>query len=320
MTGCNHDHSHDHGHSHGYLHGHHGHHHGPANYNRAFAIGVSLNIGFVIVEALYGLSANSVALLADAGHNLSDVLGLILAWAAALMTNRPASKNHTYGFGRSTILASLTNAVTLLIVVGIIAWGAIGRLYNPVPIETGVVIWVAMIGIFINGFTAVLFLRGRKEDINIQGAFLHMAADALISLGVVIGGFVMALTGWLWVDPVLSLVIAMIIALGTFGLFRDSLNLALDAVPGNINHHEIEKFLLGLPGVTAVHDLHIWPLSTTSIAMTAHIVRPGNATDDAWVNNVSNQLQEKFKINHTTLQVEMDVCNHACKPESNEVI
>lgn len=298
---CNsHDH-HDHDHDH---HDHGGHHHGPANYDRAFAIGVILNLGFVVLETVYGLSVNSLALLADAGHNFSDVIGLVLAWAAVWLSGKQASKRRTYGFGRSTILASLINAVILLIGIGGIAWEAIQRFSHPEPVVAATVMWVAGIGILVNAGTAAMFMAGSKGDLNIRGAFLHMAADAAVSLGVVIAAFVMERTGWLWLDPTISLAIVVVIAAGTWGLFRESLNLSLDAVPGHIDRDAVEAHLSALPGVVAVHDLHIWPLSTTSVALTAHVVKPEAVVDDTLLHGLSADLHGKFGIDHATIQVE----------------
>ena len=229
-----------HDHDHSGAHNGHGHAHGPANYSWAFAIGIALNVGFVVVEAMYGILANSLALLADAGHNLGDVLGLMLAWAAAVLARRRPTERHTYGLRRGSILASLTNAALLLVAVGGIVWEAIQRLGRPEPVIETTVIWVAAIGIVINTATALMFVKGRKDDLNIKGAFLHMAADAAVSLGVVIAGVVIMMTGWSWLDPVVSLAIALVITIGTWSLLRDSLNLALDAVPENIDRHAIE--------------------------------------------------------------------------------
>ncbi|MDB5491150.1 MAG: cation transporter [Micavibrio sp.] len=314
---CNHDHGHDHGHSHG---GHAGHSHGPATYDRAFAIGIALNLGFVIVEALAGIFSHSLSLLADAGHNFSDVFSLVLAWGAIWLTRRRPSKNRTYGMGRSSILASLTNAVVLLIAIVMIAGSALGRLMHPQEVETGTMIWVALIGIAINAGTAVMFMRGGKDDINIRGAYLHMAADALISAGVVAAGVTMSVTQWMWIDPVSSLVICAVIAAGTWGLLRDSTDLAMDAVPRNIDRQAVENYLSGLPGVSAVHDLHIWPLSTTSIALTAHLVKADAIVDDEWLFGVIGELKTRFKIGHATLQLENGRGSHECKLASEEVI
>lgn len=307
----NHSSDHDHDHPPGHVPDHgrhddcpHGHHHGPAGYNRAFAIGIALNLGFVGVEAFYGLAANSLSLLADAGHNFSDVVGLLLAWAAIWLTGRRASKQRTYGFGRTTIMASLVNAVILLMSIGGIAWEAILRLGHPEPVADQTVMWVAAIGIAINASTAILFMAGSKDDLNIRGAFLHMASDAAVSLGVVVAAFIMGQTGWLWLDPIVSLIIVAVIAMGTWGLFHESLDLALDAVPAAIDHEAVEHYLAEIPGVIAIHDLHIWPLSTTSVALTAHLVNPNAVVDDALLHRVSTVLHQKFGIDHATLQIE----------------
>ena len=302
-----HDH-HDHGHTHHahshHGHGHAGHHHGPASYDRAFAIGITLNLGFVIAELFYGVAANSLALIADAGHNFSDVIGLLLAWLAAALTKKRASPRHSYGFGRTTILASLTNAVVLLVCMGAMAWEAALRFAHPEAVAEGTVIWVAALGILVNGGTAALFMAGSKGDINIRGAFLHMASDALVSLGVVISALVMQRTGWAWLDPAVSITIAVLITFGTWSLLRESLAMALDAVPAHIDRDGVEAYLRALEGVTTVHDLHIWPLSTSSVSLTAHLVKPGATVDDGFLAEVAHQLNEKFKIDHVTIQIE----------------
>ncbi|MGA1860292.1 cation diffusion facilitator family transporter [Azospirillum sp. 11R-A] len=301
-------HTHNHGHDRhaGHSHGLGGHHNAPASYDRAFAIGAVLNIGFVVIEAFYGIVANSVALLADAGHNLSDVLGLLLAWGAAWLTRRRPTHRHTYGFGSSSILASLLNAVVLLIAVGAIAWEAVGRLTHPEPVEGGIVMWVAAVGIVINAVTAWLFMGGKDADLNVKGAYLHMAADAAVSLGVVVAALLIGWTGWLWLDPLVSLAIVAVIVVGTWGLLRESANLALDAVPEGVSRADVEAYLTGLPSVAAVHDLHIWGLSTTDTALTAHLVRPDAGTDDAFLKEVAHDLKERFGIGHVTIQVEHD--------------
>lgn len=296
-------HSHDHGHS-----------HAPANYNKAFAIGVSLNVIFIIVEVVAGLSVNSMALLADAGHNISDVFSLILAWGASYLTSRPTSKRRTYGLRKTSILASLTNAILLLIAIGAIAWEAVQRFADPQPISGGTVMWVAGIGVIINGITALLFMKGRKNDINIKGAYLHMAADAGVSAGVVLAGLAIILTGATWIDPVISLVIVLVIAIGTWGLLRDSLNLAMDAVPAGIDPDAVRKFLAAQPGVTDVHDLHIWGMSTTSTALTAHLVMPEGNSDDSFLSKLAEALHEQFQIDHPTFQVEQGGHCHGCEP------
>jgi cobalt-zinc-cadmium efflux system protein len=287
----------------------HDHQHGPATYNRAFAIGVALNLGFVAVEAIFGVLAHSLALVADAGHNLSDVLGLLLAWGAAVLAQRWPTHRRTYGWRRSTILAAVANAVVLLVALAIIIIEAIRRFGHPEPVAEKTVIVVALVGIAVNGATAWLFASGRKSDLNIRGAFMHMAADAAVSAGVVIAALVILATGWLWLDPAVSLVIAAVILFGTWGLLRDSLNLALDAVPDEIDPAAVRAYLLALPGIVGVHDLHIWGMSTTETALTAHLVtaqvqRP--ADTDALLAKVKRDLHDRFGIEHTTLQIEHD--------------
>src|SRR5260370_941977 len=272
-------HDHDHAPGHRRAHGP-AHSHAPANFDRAFAIGIVLNIGFVVVDAACGIAANSLALLADAGHNLGDVLGLVMAWGAATLGRRRPSARYTYGLKRSSILVSLANAGLQLLAVGAIVWEAVQRLGKPEPVAEMTVIWVALVGIAINTATALLFMSGRKSDLNIKGAFVHMAADAVVSFGVVIAALAIMATGWLWLDPAVSLVIAVVITVGTWSLLRDSLTLALDAVPAHVDHREVDRYLAGLPGVTDVHDLHIWAMSTTEVAMTVHLVRPGATLDD----------------------------------------
>ncbi|MGN6755820.1 MAG: cation diffusion facilitator family transporter [Thermomicrobiales bacterium] len=297
-------------HAHG--HQHHGHSHGPASYGRAFAIGMALNIGFVIIEAVYGKLAGSLALVADAGHNLSDVLGLGLAWGAAVLAQRRPTVRRTYGLRRTSILAALANAIILLVAVGGIAWEAIRRLQTPDHVGGVTVIWVAAIGIVVNIGTALLFLRGRHTDLNIRGAFLHMAADAAVSLGVVLAGIAIVLTGQGWIDPAVSLAIVVVILAGTWGLLRDSVNLALDAVPEQIDVAAVESYLRALPQVQDVHDLHIWAMSTTETALTAHLVRPASALDDGLLARASAELHDRFGIEHATLQVETGDPAHPC--------
>lgn len=265
-----------------------------------------LNIGFVGVEAVYGLIANSTALLADAGHNLSDVMGLLLAWGAAWLGRRMPKGRYTYGFGNASILASLLNAMILLIAVGAILLEAGNRLADPRPVGETTVMVVAVIGIVINAWTAWLFMGGQKQDINLRGAYLHMAADAAVSVGVVVAALAIRFTGWLWLDPVTSIVIALVIIAGTWGLLRDSVRLAMDAVPDGIDRTGVERYLAGLPGVADVHDLHIWPISTTETALTAHLVRPGTDQDDALLVEISAVLKDRFGIGHATVQVEQD--------------
>lgn len=301
-----HDHEHDHaGHDHtGHAHGGHGHSHAPANFDRAFAIGVALNVGFVVIEGAYGLIANSLALLADAGHNLGDVAGLLLAWGAAWLSRRAPTAKRTYGYGRTSILAALANAVLLLVAIGAIGWEAVQRFAAPEPVQGLTVMIVAAIGIGVNGGTALLFMRGRKGDINIRGAFLHMASDAGISAGVVLAGLVMMLTGWLWLDPVVSLLLVAVVAFGTWGLLKDSVALAIDEVPSGISRDDVYAHLQALGGVTDVHDLHIWPLSTTSTALTVHLVCEGDRIDDDLTGRIVEQLKARFKIDHATIQFE----------------
>jgi cobalt-zinc-cadmium efflux system protein len=266
----------------------------------------------VIVEALYGLIAHSLALLADAGHNLSDVLGLVLAWGASILVRKLPSQRRTYGLRRSSILVSLFNAVVLLFAIGGIAWEAISRLGHPEPVANGIVMAVAGIGILVNGITAWLFMSGAKDDVNIRGAFLHMASDAAVSLGVVLAALAMAYTGWLWLDPSVSLAIVVVIAIGTWSLLRESLDLALDAVPVRIDPELVESYLAGLPGVEAVHDLHIWGMSTTEAALTVHLVKHDATIDDALLARINKDLQAKFGIDHVTVQFELGDADHPC--------
>jgi cobalt-zinc-cadmium efflux system protein len=311
-----HDHSHD-GHSHA---GHgHGHAHGPASFGRAFAIGIVLNVAFVAVEFAYGLVSNSMALVADAGHNLSDVLGLAVAWIASILGRRPPSPRLTYGLGGSSILAALFNAVLLLVAVGAIAWEAVLRLVQPEPVASVTVMVVAAIGIGINGLTAALFASGRKGDLNIRGAFLHMVADAAVSAGVVVAAFVILFTGWMWLDPLVSLIIAAVIVWGTWGLLRDSLAMSVDAVPGNIDPQVVRQYLASCAGVSEVHDLHIWSMSTTEIALTAHLVLPAGHPGDEFLACAANDLRQHFGIGHTTLQIEISA-ETACHLAPDHVV
>jgi len=312
--------AHEHCHHHD-GHGHnHGHSHAPKNFDRAFAIGVVLNVGFVVVEVVFGWLANSLALLADAGHNLSDVLGLLLAWGASVLVRKRPTQRHTYGLRRTSVLAALINAIILLLAVAAIAWEAMMRFGQPEAVASGTVMLVATVGILINGFTAWLFMSGKEQDVNIRGAYLHMAADAAISLGVVVAAIAIYFTDWLWLDPVVSLAIAVIIGMGTWGLLRESLNLALDAVPSSIHPEEVGAYLAALPGVEAVHDLHIWAMSSTEIALTVHLVKPDAIIDDALLVQINNQLREKFSIHHTTVQFELGDALHPCKQAPVEVV
>lgn len=294
------DHSHDHDHDHG--HGH-AHAHAPANFGKAFAIGVALNTALVVAEAIYGYLGNSTALLADAGHNLSDVLGLVVAWGASIAARRAPSGRFTYGFRASTILAALANAVFLLVATGAIGWEAILRLREPEPVAGLTVMVVAGIGILINGFTAMLFASGRKDDINIEGAYLHMAADAAVSLGVVVSAALIIWTGWLWLDPVTSLVICATILWSTTSLLRGSIDMSMAAAPKGTDIGAIKLFLLRRPGVSGIHDLHVWPISTTETALTCHLVMPAGS-DDAFLMETAQMLKASFRIGHSTLQIE----------------
>ncbi|MCA1470081.1 cation transporter [Bradyrhizobium sp. IC3195] len=298
-----HDHA-DHSHAHGHDHGHgHGHVHAPASFGKAFALGITLNIALVVAEAVYGYIGNSTALLADAGHNLSDVLGLVVAWGASIAARRAPKGRFTYGFRASTILAALANAVFLLVATGAIGWEAILRLREPEPVAGVTVMVVAGIGILINGFTALLFAGGRKDDINIEGAYLHMAADAAVSLGVVVSAALIIWTGWLWLDPITSLIICATILWSTTSLLRGSIDMSMAAAPKGTDLAAIRAFLLARPGVSAIHDLHVWPISTTETALTCHLVMPAGS-DDAFLMQTTELLKTSFRIGHTTLQVE----------------
>jgi cobalt-zinc-cadmium efflux system protein len=302
MHGAHHHHGpagHDHA-GHG-----HGHSHAPKDFGRAFAIGTVLNLGFVLVEGLAGIASGSMALLADAGHNLSDVLGLLIAWGGASLAKRPASRRFTYGLSSSTILGALANAVLLLFAVGAIALEAVQRLGSPAPVPGATVMIVASIGIVINTATAMLFMRGSKDDLNIRGAYLHMAADAAVSAAVVVGGALILFTGKAWIDPALSLLIVVVILWSTWGLLRDSVVMALHAVPPGIDAEKVEQTLATLPGVTRVHDLHIWPMSTTQVALTAHLQMPDGHPGDAFLNDAQHRLAHDFGIQHMTLQIEI---------------
>ena len=298
----------------------HSHSHEGASHGKAFAIGIGLNLAFVLVETIFGIRAHSLALVADAGHNLSDVLGLVLAWGASVLSRRLPTAKHTYGMRRSSVLAALLNAVLLLIAVGGIAWEAVQRFGHTAPVSAGVVIWVAAVGIAVNTATALLFAAGRKGDLNIKGAFLHMAADAGVSAGVVVAGLAIAATGWSWLDPAISLVIVVVILISTWGLLRDSVNLALDAVPEDIDAHAVEKYLRGLPGVMDVHDLHIWGMSTTDVALTAHLVKPTAEDEDHLIARTCTELHDRFGIEHATLQIERAQGSHPCSLAPAQVI
>ena len=278
------------------------HHH--INYNRAFGIGIALNTVFILFEATYGILSDSLALVADAGHNLGDVFGLLLAWGAHILSTRGASYRRTYGWKSATMLAALINAIVLLVAVGGIGWAAIGRFSTPQPVSGATIIYVAALGVVINAATAALFMADRANDLNVRGAFLHMAADAGVSLGVVVAGIGIIIIGWLWLDPLVSLLIAAIILIGTWRLLIDSVNLVLQAVPAGIDSEEVAKYLSSVAGVKAVHDLHIWAMSTTDTALTAHLVKPGLENDDAMLAQIRNEIHDRFGIAHVTLQVE----------------
>ncbi len=317
MTTKDHDHTDHHGHEHsGHSHGHEGHSHAPANYGNAFKIGIALNTLFIIAEIIYGIKANSLALLADAGHNASDVLGLVLAWVAILASKRKPSARYTYGLRSSSILAALANAIFLLVAVGGIIWEAVQRFEQPAEVTGVTVMAVAGLGIVINGITALLFMKGSKDDLNIKGAYLHMAADAVVSAGVVISGGVILMTGWGWLDPVVSIVIGLVIMLGTWSLLRDSFNLALNAVPTYINFAEVRDYLAHTAGVTEVHDLHIWGMSTNEAALSAHLVIPGGHPGDPFLAELAQILKDKFRISHTTLQIELGKMGSLCNQET----
>jgi cobalt-zinc-cadmium efflux system protein len=301
-----------HPHDHSHAHGHAGHSHAPDNFGFAFAVGVALNTVFVVAELIFGYAANSLALISDAVHNFSDVIALLFAWGGAWLARKQPTQQHTYGYRRATILAALINAGLLLIAVGGIAVEAVNRIQVPAEVAGWTVIWVATLGIVVNGGTALLFMRGRHGDLNIRGAYLHMVADAGVSFGVVVAAGVIMLTGWLWVDPAISLCIAAVVLASGWGLARDSVNLALDGVPKSIELAAVRDYLSGLDGVTEIHDLHIWAMSTNETALTVHLVRPGGH-DDPFLHGVCEELSHRFNIQHATLQVEAgsDVCKLA---------
>jgi cobalt-zinc-cadmium efflux system protein len=315
--GQRHDHAHDHGH-HGHSHGA-GHVHARASFGKAFAVGIVLNSGFVIIEVAYGFLSNSVALLADAGHNLGDMLGLLVAWLASVLVKRAPSARFTYGLRGSSILAALFNAIFLLLTVGGISWEAIRRFNNPQPVSGKTVMIVAAIGVVINGVTAWLFASGRKGDLNVRGAFAHMAADALVSAGVVVAGLVILLTEWLWLDPLVSLAINVVIVWGTWGLLRDSVEMSMAAVPIQIDPAKVRRFIEGRSGVESLHDLHVWPMSTTEIALTCHLVMPNGHPGDAFIHSLCEELSAHFKIKHATVQIEVDQ-HLACALAPDDVV
>jgi len=298
--------SHDHqSHSHGVLGRH------APSYGTAFAIGIAVNLVYVAGEAIAGIMAGSLALLADAGHNLSDVLGLSLSWGAAVLSRRQPSGRFTYGLRSSSILAALANAIILLVVTGGIAWEAIWRIAHPVPVASGIVVAVAAVGIFVNGGTALLFASG-SADLNVKSAFLHLAADALVTAGVVVAGIVMWLTDWRWLDPAVSLVVSAVIVLGTWALLKSAIGLALNAVPEGVDAAAVRSHLLALPGVAGLHDLHIWGMSTTETALTCHLIMPAGHPGDAVLNAIAQQLHHRFAIEHATIQIELADTDEAC--------
>jgi cobalt-zinc-cadmium efflux system protein len=313
MDHHHHDHSHDHTHAHGHV----GHSHAPDSFGFAFAVGIVLNTAIVVAELVFGYAANSLALIADAAHNFSDVISLLLAWGAAWLALRQPTQQHTYGYRRASILAALINAGLLLIAVGGIAAEAIGRFRDPSPVASQTVIYVAILGIAVNGATALLFMRGRHGDLNVRGAYLHMVADAAVSFGVVVAAILIMWTGWLWIDPAVSLGIAAVVLASGWGLAKDSVNLAMDGVPKGIDLAVVENYLRERDGVIEVHDLHIWAMSTNETALTAHLVRPGGV-DDAFLGKVCDELSHHFNISHATLQIEAG--NGVCRFAPAEVV
>jgi cobalt-zinc-cadmium efflux system protein len=307
-----------HPHHHGDHHGAHG--HAAVSHGRAFAIGIALNLGIVVTELAYGFASHSMALIADAAHNASDVLGLGIAWAATVLMKRKPSKRHTYGLRRISILAALANAVLLLVGTGGVGWEAIRRLEEPGAVDGRTVMFVAGAAVVVNGASALLFMHDRRRDLNIRSAFLHLSGDAAIALGVVVSGWIILMTGWSWVDPLVSLFVSALVLLSTWSLLRRSFNLALDAVPDGIDPEAVRTFLSKLPGVTEVHDLHIWAMSTTENALTAHLVMPGDAYGPAFLGEVCKSLHDVFHIEHSTLQVEPENAPSPCRLAPEETV
>ena len=301
-------------------HDHHRHAHGQSDYGRAFAVGIALNLAYVAAEAVAGVLSGSLALLADAGHNLSDVLGLSLSWGAAVLGRRRPSGRFTYGFGSSSILAALANAAILLVVTGGVAWEAVLRFADPVPVKSGVMIAVAAVGIIVNGGTALLFASGRGRDLNVKSAFLHMAADTLVTAAVVAAGLAIRFLGWLWLDPALSLAVSAVIVVGTWGLLKSAVGLALDAVPEGVDAAAVRAHLAGLPGVAALHDLHIWGMSTTETALTCHLVMPDGHPGDAALAAIADELHRRFGIVHATIQIELADSDEICALTPEHVV
>lgn len=296
----------------------HDHSHEVKNYNKAFSIGITLNIIFVVIEGVYGVMADSLALIADAGHNLSDVVSLVLAWGAFYLGKKNPSLKRTYGLKKVTILASLTSAILLLIALGAIAWEAIGRFSDPQAVDGMTVIVVAGIGVVINTITALLFMEGQKDDLNIRGAYLHMAADAGVSLGVVIAGIAIMYTGWLWLDPVISLLIVFVILIGTWGLLHDSVNLSIDAAPKDVDVSQIKDYFLSQEEITDLHDLHVWALSTTENALTVHLLTNNTQIDNDFIEHMQEYLHHEFKIDHCTIQIESTLGDYVCTLNKEE--
>jgi cobalt-zinc-cadmium efflux system protein len=326
QSGHGHDHAHDHGHEHTHTAqaahaGHHGHyHHSHAGSSRGYALGFALNLAFVLIEFTTGLLTNSLSLLADAGHNLSDIIALALAWGATVLSRRKPSARYTYGLRGTSIWAALVNALLLVLACGAIAWEALQRLQSPQPVATLPVIVVAAIGVLINTATALMFMRDSHKDLNRRGVYLHMMADAAVSLGVVISTLVMLWTGWHWLDPATSLVIVAVILGGTWGLLRDSANMSLLAVPASVDTAAVADYLRQCPGVTGLHDLHIWSMSTSEIALTAHLVVPGHRPGDDFYARLSEDLEERFGIQHATVQVECGDASHPCRLAPDDVV
>ena len=306
--------------AHQHAHDHHGHDHAPADYGRAFALGIVLNLTYVAAEAVFGAISGSLALLADAGHNLGDVLALGLSWGAAILSRRQPSHRFTYGLRSSSILAALANAIILLVVTGGIAWEALSRLKHPSPVAGATVVWVAAVGIVVNGATALLFAGGRKRDLNLKSAFLHMAADALVTAGVVVSGLIIVFTGLYWLDSAISLVVSAVIVYGTWDLMRGAIGLALDAVPQGIDAAAVRQHLLARPGVAAIHDLHIWGMSTTETALTCHLVMPGGHPGDTTLAQLGQELEERFGIQHATIQIELGDGDEVCALTPEHVV
>ncbi len=298
----------------------HDHNHKIGNYNHAFAIGVMLNLLFVAVEITAGFFADSLALIADAGHNMSDVVSLLLAWGASVLATKAATEKRTYGFRKATVMASLASSILLLVALGSIVWEAIGRFVHPEPVEGFTVIVVAAIGVAVNGITALLFVKGQAHDLNVHGAFLHMAADAGVSLGVVVAGFLMLLKGWLWVDPMVTLVIVAVIFVGTWNLLRDSVNYAMDAVPKNMDIASIKQYLMHLDKVSCIHDLHVWPMSTSEVALTVHIVVDDTQVDNKFLSEIQEHLHDHFDIEHATIQIETSTMTNQCMLDKHHCV